>query len=71
MCIHIGTHTEAEIGSGSLPTLGVEVVSHLIAELTGLIGLSSVPVRVPSVCLFSAGIICGPTQPGSQHLDGW
>lgn len=66
VCIHTGTHTEAEVGPGSIPTLGVEVF-----ELTDLIGLSSVPVRVPSVCLFSAGIIRGPMLPGSQRLDGW
>lgn len=83
MCMHVWhasivhtcvyTHRNTYGGRGWVwvyPPLGAEVVSHPIPELTDLIGLSSVPMRVPSVCLFSAGIIRGPTQPGSQRLDG-
>lgn len=66
---------EAEVESGSLPQLlpilGIEVVSHLISELTDLTGLFSVLMDIPSVCLFSSGITCEPTQPGNQRSDGW
>lgn len=54
VCINIGTHTEAEVGSGSIPTLGVEVF-----ELTDLIGLSSVPVRVPQSAYLVLGLYVG------------
>lgn len=82
MCVymlsHIGTHPEAEVESGcllgdipgSLPTLGNEEVSYLTPELTDLTGLFSVAVGISSVCLFTSGIICEPTQPGNQMGGG-
>lgn len=78
VCTYVITYRNTYGGRGWIwvsclvtPCLRIEVVSHLIPELTDLTGLFSVLICIPCVCSFSSGITCEPTMMVRQPSFRW